>query len=211
VPLSATTPSWKGARHGNIAHLGKVAHSGDVTVQAEGQPTVLGQVTLCCKVVVLATLPSLADSLLKSPPVFTGVIAGHAGVVTMLHVHCGQHFFDLVAMAPLPLWRRCWPLCSNGACPITTPLAMHCNLLHHQLSFSPHCCPWQIFPQLQRGPSWQMAFLGEVTILGKVAILASLPSWQPRHHGDFAVLGKSSSSATMLSCYSPFLWQGHLS
>jgi hypothetical protein len=51
----------------------------------------------------LATLPSLAESLLESSPVFTGAIAGHAGVVTMLHVHCGQHFFNLVAMAPLPL------------------------------------------------------------------------------------------------------------
>jgi hypothetical protein len=49
-----------------------------------------------------------------------------------------------------------------------------------------------------------MAFLGKVTILGKVAILASLPSWQPCRHGDFAVLGKFSLSATMLSCYSPF-------
>jgi hypothetical protein len=92
-----------GACHGNITCLGKVAHSGDVTVWAEGQPAVLGQVTLCCEVVVLATFPSLTESLLESLPVFTGVIAGHAGVVTMLHVHCGQHIFDLVAMAPLPL------------------------------------------------------------------------------------------------------------
>jgi hypothetical protein len=51
----------------------------------------------------LATLLSLVESLLESSPVFTGVIACHAGVVTMLQVHCGQHFFDLVAMAPLPL------------------------------------------------------------------------------------------------------------
>jgi hypothetical protein len=91
------------AHHGNIALLSKVAHSGDVTVWAEGQPAVLGQVTLCCKVVLLATSPSLVESLLESSPVFTGVIAGHAGVVTMLHVRCGQHIFDLVAMVPLPL------------------------------------------------------------------------------------------------------------
>jgi hypothetical protein len=51
----------------------------------------------------LATSSSLAESLLESSPVFTGVIAGHAGVVTMLHVHCGQHIFDLVAMAPSSL------------------------------------------------------------------------------------------------------------
>jgi hypothetical protein len=114
-----------GARHGDITLLGKVAHSGDDTVQAEDQPAVLGQVTLCCEVVVLATSPSSAESLLESSPVFTGVIAGHASVVTMLHVHCSQHIFDLVAMAPLSLQRRCWPLCSNGACPITAPLVMH--------------------------------------------------------------------------------------
>ena len=90
-------------RHGDIALLGKVAHSGDVTVQAEDQPAVLGQVTLCCEVVMLATSSSLAESLLESSPVFTGVIACHAGVVTMLHVHCSQHIFALVAMAPLPL------------------------------------------------------------------------------------------------------------
>jgi hypothetical protein len=54
-------------------------------------------------VVVLATLPSLAESLLESSPVLTGVITGHAGAVTMLHVHCGQHIFDLIAMVPLPL------------------------------------------------------------------------------------------------------------
>jgi hypothetical protein len=47
----------------------------------------------------LTTLPSLAESLLESSPVFTGVIAGHGGVVTMLHVYCGQHIFDLVATA----------------------------------------------------------------------------------------------------------------
>jgi hypothetical protein len=44
-----------------IALLGKVTHSGDVTIQAEGQPVILGQVTLCCEVVVLGTLPSLAE------------------------------------------------------------------------------------------------------------------------------------------------------
>jgi hypothetical protein len=43
------------------------------------------------------------ESLLESSSVFTGVIAGHAGVVTMLNVHCGQDFFDLVAMVPLSL------------------------------------------------------------------------------------------------------------
>jgi hypothetical protein len=51
----------------------------------------------------LATSPFLMESLLESSPVFTGVIAGHAGVVIMLHVHCGQHFFDLVVMVPLLL------------------------------------------------------------------------------------------------------------
>jgi hypothetical protein len=51
----------------------------------------------------LASLPSLAESLLESSPVFTGVIAGPADVVAMIHVHCGQHFFDLIAMALLPL------------------------------------------------------------------------------------------------------------
>jgi hypothetical protein len=51
----------------------------------------------------LATLSSMAELLLESSPVFTGVIAGHTGVVTMLHVHCSRHIFDLVAMAPLPL------------------------------------------------------------------------------------------------------------
>ncbi len=94
-----------GARHGNIALLGEVAHSGDVTIRAEGQPAVLGQVTLCCEVVVLETSPSLAESLLESSPVFTGVIASHAGVVTMLQCIAAS--------------------ISNGACPITTPLAMH--------------------------------------------------------------------------------------
>ncbi len=51
----------------------------------------------------LVTSPSLAESLLESSPVFTGVIAGHAGVVTMLHVHCNQHTFDLIAMVLLSL------------------------------------------------------------------------------------------------------------
>jgi hypothetical protein len=51
----------------------------------------------------LVTLPFLAESLLESSPVFTGVIAGHAGVVAMLRVHCRQHFSDLIAMVLLPL------------------------------------------------------------------------------------------------------------
>jgi hypothetical protein len=62
-----------GARYGDINLLGKVAHSDDVAIWAEGHPAVLSQVTLCCGVVVLATSPSSAESLLETSPVFTGV------------------------------------------------------------------------------------------------------------------------------------------
>jgi hypothetical protein len=199
-----------GACHGNIALFGKVAHSGM-------SPSKLK-----------ANLPSLA----KSPFVAKWSCWQHC--LPWQSPCWNHHQYSLVSLPvmlvlspccmciaasislPLLQWPHCLcsagvgPFCSNGACPIMTPLAIHCNTLHHQLPFSPHCRPWQICPQMQRDPSWRMAFLGEVTILGKVAILASLLSWQPCCHGDFAVLSKFSSSAMMLSCYSPFLWQGHL-
>jgi hypothetical protein len=41
--------------------LGEVAHIGDVTIQAEGQPAVLGQVTRCSKVVVLGNIAFLGE------------------------------------------------------------------------------------------------------------------------------------------------------
>jgi hypothetical protein len=76
-------------------------------------------------------------------------------------------------------------------------------MLHCQLPFSPHCCPWQIRSQLQRCPSWQTCLPGrshhswQSCHLGKFALLAVC------RHGDFAALGKFSLSATMLSCHSP--------
>jgi hypothetical protein len=151
---------------------------GDVTFRVKGQSAILGKVTLHGKVVILDDIAFLSkvptviitSILLVSLPVFLASLP-------LSHVHHRQHragIFDLLVMAPLSSLRWRHPPCSNWACPITTPLAIRCNMMRCQLPFQhiaflgkfTHCCDVALLGEL--------AFLGEVTILGKVANLGKL-------------------------------------
>ena len=125
----------------------------------------------------------------------------------------------IAASISLTLLQWCHCLCSAGVGPFVAMVPAQSQ--HHLQCIEIRCIISCLFHHIavlgKFAHSCNMAHLGRWPCWAKSPSLEKLPSWQVCPPGSlavmeiFAVLGKFSPSAMMLSCYSPFLWQGHLS